>query len=77
MDENDEDDTPIMRATIDLAHNLHKKVVAEGVENQECYDLLKNLGCDAAQGYLIARPMPADGMVEWLRTSEWGVLAAR
>lgn len=73
LDENDEDDTAIVRATIDLAHNLYKKVVAEGVETRATYDLLKTMGCDAVQGFFLARPMLPETMVEWLRTSEWGV----
>jgi diguanylate cyclase (GGDEF)-like protein/PAS domain S-box-containing protein len=77
LDENDEDDTAIVRATIDLAHNLYKKVVAEGVETRATYDLLRTMGCDAVQGYFIARPMTPEAMTEWLQTSEWGVPCVR
>ena len=41
-------------------------VVAEGVETQETWDLLSDIGCDIAQGYLIAKPMPADDLTEWI-----------
>ena len=52
------EDTAIVRSTADLAHNLGLTVVAEGVENQWTLDLLSSFGCDQAQGYHIARPMP-------------------
>ena len=58
-------DAVIVRSTIDLAHNLSLTVVAEGVENAVVYNLLKKLGCDQAQGYLISKPMPADEYVAW------------
>jgi diguanylate cyclase (GGDEF)-like protein/PAS domain S-box-containing protein len=73
MDTHDDDDAAIVRATIDLAHNLRKKVVAEGVESQTVWDVLKMLGCDAAQGYFMARPMPASKLCRWLRTSRFGL----
>ena len=65
----DRDDIKIVRSTIDLAHNFNLKVVAEGIENMESWDLLKYLGCDFGQGYFISRPMPADKFVSWL--DEW------
>ncbi len=58
-------DAVIVRSTIDLAHNLSLTVVAEGVENAVVYNLLKKLGCDQAQGYLISKPMPAAEYVVW------------
>lgn len=73
MDVSDEDDAAIVRATIDLAHNLRKKVVAEGVESQTVWDLLNVLGCDAAQGFHMARPMPEDQVHPWLQSSPWGM----
>lgn len=69
----DEDDAVIVRSTIDLAHNLCRKVVAEGVENQETWDRLVTLGCDEAQGYYISRPLPADELTRWLKESPWKV----
>jgi diguanylate cyclase (GGDEF)-like protein len=62
----DEDDAVIVRSTIDLAHNLGMQVVAEGVSSQEIWDLLNILGCDMAQGYFIAQPMPAASLAAWL-----------
>lgn len=58
-----EQDTAIVRATIDLAHNLDLIVVAVGVENEEQLDALELLGCDRVQGYLFAPPVPADEFV--------------
>ena len=52
------DDAVLVRSTIDLGHALGLKVVAEGVEDQATLDLLALFGCDMAQGYLIARPLP-------------------
>jgi len=56
----------LVRATIEVAHSLGLAVVAEGVESEEALDLLRELGCDMAQGYFIARPMPLADLVEWL-----------
>ncbi len=56
----------IIRATIDMAHNLGNKVVAEGVEKFEQIEFLNQVGCDAVQGFLFARPMPAGDLVDWL-----------
>lgn len=56
----DKDDAMIVRSTIDLAHNLGLKVVAEGVEDEVTLRLLTELNCDLAQGYHFSRPVPAD-----------------
>jgi diguanylate cyclase len=63
--ENDLDDATIVRSTIDLGHNLGLKVVAEGVENQRVWDMLKAMGCDYGQGYFMTKPIPADQFVQW------------
>jgi EAL domain-containing protein (putative c-di-GMP-specific phosphodiesterase class I) len=68
----DNSDTVIVRSTIDLAHNLGLRVIAEGVESEEILMSLKNLGCDGAQGYHICRPVPADDFIDWFLNSEWG-----
>jgi len=60
-------DAVIVRSTIDLSHNLGLAVVAEGVEDQETWDLLEILCCDKLQGYFISRPMTADLFEEWLQ----------
>ena len=62
----DADDHTVVRAVVDLAHRLGLTTVAEGVETQECLDQLREIGCDAAQGFLIARPMPAGEVERWL-----------
>ena len=48
----------IVRGSIDLAHAIGATVIAEGVETQEQWELVRTLGCDIAQGYLVGRPMP-------------------
>jgi diguanylate cyclase (GGDEF)-like protein len=63
----EDDDTAIVRATIELGHNLGLTVVAEGVENEAAYSILRTLGCDLAQGYHVSRPLPADAVLEWMR----------
>jgi diguanylate cyclase (GGDEF)-like protein/PAS domain S-box-containing protein len=68
------EDTAIVRSTADLAHNLGLTVVAEGVEDQWTLDLLSSFGCDQAQGYHIARPMPSSDFVSWLGASPWRVI---
>jgi diguanylate cyclase (GGDEF)-like protein len=50
----------VIRSTVDLAHSLGLRIVAEGIENLEALALVDDLGCDAAQGYLMGRPVPAD-----------------
>ena len=72
MTEN-EGDAKIVRSTIDLAHNLDLEVVAEGVETQEVLDRLTEMGCDAAQGYYMSKPIPANELTHWLKHSPWGL----
>ncbi|HBJ83635.1 MAG TPA: hypothetical protein DDZ88_07160 [Verrucomicrobiales bacterium] len=59
----------IIRAIVDMAHGLGNKVVAEGVEEFGQVEFLNKIGCDAVQGFLFARPMPANELVDWLRLS--------
>ncbi|MFM2261458.1 MAG: hypothetical protein RI959_134 [Pseudomonadota bacterium] len=61
----DASDAKIVRSTVDLAHNLGLSVVAEGVENASILASLRELGCDEAQGYHIAKPMPANEFTAW------------
>ncbi len=61
-------DLALTHAIIAMAHALNLKVVAEGVETEEQRDLLKQAGCDYAQGYLFARPMPPDELEKLLIT---------
>jgi diguanylate cyclase (GGDEF)-like protein/PAS domain S-box-containing protein len=62
----DEDDSTIVRSTIDLGRNLGLDVVAEGVESEEVWDRLNALGCTAAQGYYLSPPVPALELRAWL-----------
>lgn len=62
----DEDDAVIVRSTIELAHNMGLKVVAEGVETEAAMEMLRSFRCDSAQGYLISRPMAAADATRWL-----------
>jgi diguanylate cyclase len=50
----------VIRSTVDLAHSLGLRIVAEGIEHLDALALVDDLGCDAAQGYLMGRPVPAD-----------------
>ncbi|MDO8122539.1 bifunctional diguanylate cyclase/phosphodiesterase [Isoptericola sp. b490] len=56
----------IVAATVDLAHSLDLRVVAEGVEDPETLDVLATLGCDGSQGYLHSPPVPHEDLVLWL-----------
>lgn len=72
-----EENAVIVRSTIELAHNLSLKVVAEGVEDGETYEALAGLGCHVAQGYYLSRPLPAADLAAMLDrfappvTTEW------
>jgi diguanylate cyclase len=59
----------IVRSIVDLGHNLHLQVVGEGVESNDTWEILRASGCDAAQGYLLARPMPVDQLGDWLEAA--------
>jgi diguanylate cyclase (GGDEF)-like protein len=64
--EKDAADSTIVRATVNLAHDLGLRVVAEGVENDLAKSLVAGMGCDLYQGYGLARPMPAGELLPWL-----------
>jgi EAL domain-containing protein (putative c-di-GMP-specific phosphodiesterase class I) len=55
----------LARSIIQLGKDLGLKVVAEGIETQGCWDLLKAMGCDYGQGYFLARPMPGGRLLDW------------
>jgi diguanylate cyclase (GGDEF)-like protein len=65
MDEDDADEA-IVRSMIELAHNLGMRVVAEGVESGATWMRLAAMGCDLAQGFHLARPLPPSGLLELL-----------
>lgn len=71
MSDNHEDAT-IVRSTIEMGHELGLRVVAEGVEDLATWDILSKLGCDAAQGYYMSRPLAAGDLLKWLCESPWG-----
>jgi diguanylate cyclase (GGDEF)-like protein len=62
----DAEDAAIVRSTVDLAHSLGLKVVAEGVEDDVTWQRLAELGCDIAQGWLLAKALPAHEATAWL-----------
>ena len=64
----------LVKSTIDLAHGLGLKVTAEGVESPTALALLRGMGCDMAQGYLIGRPVPLADLIERLDS---GLIEAR
>ncbi|MFH8726676.1 putative bifunctional diguanylate cyclase/phosphodiesterase [Streptomyces termitum] len=62
----DTEDAEIVRCTVDLAHSLGLLVVAEGVEDDETWERLRDLGCDAVQGWLVSAAMPPAETTAWL-----------
>jgi EAL domain-containing protein (putative c-di-GMP-specific phosphodiesterase class I) len=56
-------------ASLDLARKLKMEAVAEGVEDEADWDFLRQSGCDLAQGYFIAKPMPPEDFPIWL--ADW------
>jgi len=63
----DDNDFRIVRGTTSLAHDLGLMTVAEGIETQEVWNRLCELGCDFAQGYFLSRPLPVADLTQWLR----------
>ncbi|HZV83019.1 MAG TPA: EAL domain-containing protein [Geobacteraceae bacterium] len=72
-----EQDAIIVSSTINLAHNLGLKVVAEGVECRETLDRLREIGCDQAQGYFIGLPMCAETTGQWIEDKRWREFAVQ
>lgn len=72
----DDNDAAIVRSTIDLAHNFGLQVIAEGVENEQTYQALVALDCDAVQGFFISPPLPLAEFKRWLMESGRGLPAA-
>jgi diguanylate cyclase (GGDEF)-like protein len=68
--ESDPEFAPVVRSAIDMGHSLGLKVVAEGIETEESALRLRNFGCDIAQGYWYAKPMPLAAFESWLEGKE-------
>ena len=66
----DEGDAVIVRSTIHLAQDLGLGVVAEGIEHQDAWEVLSELGCDLGQGFLMAKPMPGAEIGPWIRSCD-------
>jgi EAL domain-containing protein (putative c-di-GMP-specific phosphodiesterase class I) len=73
----DERDQAITETVIALAHRLGLTVVAEGIETEDVWQRLHQLGCDSGQGYHLARPMPTAALTDWLVDRLSPVTAAR
>jgi EAL domain-containing protein (putative c-di-GMP-specific phosphodiesterase class I) len=69
------DDVAIVRAIVDLGRHLGLEVVAEGVEDQETWDLLTGMGCHLVQGWHLGRPMATEEFLPWLCTRQSGSAA--
>jgi len=63
-------DAAVVRSVVELGHSLGLRVVAEGVEERDCWDALVGLGVDVVQGFLLARPMPVEQLEPWLARHE-------
>lgn len=62
----------VINSVVSLGHSLGLTCTAEGLEDQETLDYLRQIGCDNAQGYFVARPMPGDAAVAWLLERQSG-----
>jgi len=69
----DNNDEVIVHSTIELAHNMGLKVIAEGIETEQSWLTLKTLGCDVGQGYFMCRPIDAQSFNEWFDNSVWKI----
>jgi diguanylate cyclase len=69
-------DATIVQAVVDLAHNLGLRVVAEGAEDMDVWERLRLAGCDEAQGYVLAQPLPPEQATDWLIRRQRRVRAA-
>ncbi|RTE87439.1 MULTISPECIES: bifunctional diguanylate cyclase/phosphodiesterase [Gammaproteobacteria] len=72
-----QDDQTIVQSTIDLAHRLNMRVVAEGVEEQSGWAQLGKFNCDILQGYYIAKPMKGEDFTSWLEAFDYDQIAPK
>jgi diguanylate cyclase (GGDEF)-like protein len=70
---NEDSDAAIVRSTVELAHNLGLRVVAEGVEDRPTWVALAGLGCDEAQGYFVSAPLPAEALRVWIERTNLAI----
>jgi EAL domain-containing protein (putative c-di-GMP-specific phosphodiesterase class I) len=68
--EHNSNDVAITQAIIALSHSLGLRVIAEGVETRSQFAFLKNHGCEAAQGFLIGRPLEEKDFLAWWKAQE-------
>jgi diguanylate cyclase len=68
-----ENDAAIVKATVNLGHNLGLMVTAEGVESKEIMSKLMDYGCDVAQGYFLSKPVSVQNFNQWVRDSHWKI----
>lgn len=72
----DDADAHIVGTVIEMAHGFDLAVVAEGIEDQETFNTLAEMHCDFGQGFLMGRPMPQDGLLQWLAEYDPGCYIA-
>ena len=60
----------MLESALDIARKLNLKVVAEGMETREDWQLLRDLECGEAQGYFVAKPMPGEALLSWWRANQ-------
>lgn len=70
---NSENDAAIVKATINLGHNLGLLVTAEGVESKEVMAKLREYGCDVAQGYFFSKPISVQNFNQWMGDAHWKI----
>jgi diguanylate cyclase (GGDEF)-like protein len=71
------EDSEILQTIVSLAKNLKMRVIAEGIETESQLNILKNLGCDYGQGYLMSKPLPKDAMEELLHQKHYWLPISR
>jgi EAL domain-containing protein (putative c-di-GMP-specific phosphodiesterase class I) len=71
------EDSEILQTIVSLAKNLKMRVIAEGIETESQLNILKNLGCDYGQGYLMSKPLPKDAMEELLHKKQFWLPVAK
>lgn len=74
--DSDSDDHTIVKSTVNLGHTLGLQVTAEGVTGSKSWEMLKELGCDFAQGFFMGKPLPEEDVIKWFEESPWGAAAS-